>query len=80
MDKKRKALYWIGGLIAAFLITIISWMVLETGIEISSKADFCGTCHSMEPMVDHMKMYILISLVKQNLERTMCGLRCLLMR
>jgi cytochrome c-type protein NapC len=51
MNKKRKGLYWGGGLIAAFLLIIVSWMALETGVEITSRADFCGVCHSMKPMV-----------------------------
>lgn len=55
MNKKRKGLYWIGGILALFLITTLSWMVLETGIEVTSRADFCGVCHSMEPMVASYK-------------------------
>lgn len=34
------------------LVFIIAWMAIETGIEITSHADFCGACHVMEPMVD----------------------------
>lgn len=51
MNTKKKAIYWGGGITAAFLLGIISWMVLETGVEITSHADFCIVCHSMEPMV-----------------------------
>ena len=52
LDKKRKRLYWVGGISVAFLLIIISWMALETGVEIISHADFCIVCHVMEPMVD----------------------------
>ncbi len=55
MDTKKKAIYWGGGIIAVFLSAIISWMVLETGVEITSHADFCVVCHSMEPMVASYK-------------------------
>ena len=51
MKKNKKRLYWLGGLAVLFMVVVISWMVIETGIEISSRADFCGTCHAMEPMV-----------------------------
>ena len=27
-------------------------MAVETGIEVTSRATFCGSCHSMEPMVN----------------------------
>jgi cytochrome c-type protein NapC len=53
--KKKKVgkwVYWVGGIAAAFLLGIVSWMALETGVEITSHADFCGVCHVMEPMVD----------------------------
>ncbi len=52
MKKGKKTTYWIGGIGALALLIIISWMTVETGIEISSHADFCGVCHTMEPMVD----------------------------
>ena len=51
MKKNKKVFSWssiVGGLL---LLIIISWMTIETGIEISSHADFCGVCHAMEPMV-----------------------------
>jgi len=40
MKKNKKALYWLVGIAALFVLVVISWMVLETGIEISSHADF----------------------------------------
>ena len=55
MDKKRKVVYWLGGIVAAFMLITISWMVLETGVEVTSKADFCNVCHSMKPMVASYK-------------------------
>ena len=51
MSKHKKKFYWLAGLAVLFVIMIISWMAIETGIEISSRANFCGTCHAMEPMV-----------------------------
>jgi len=51
IKKKRKWPYWLGGFTAVLLIAIVSWMMIETGIEVTSRADFCGTCHVMEPMV-----------------------------
>lgn len=53
--RKRKWTYWVGGIAALFLVVVISWMVLETGIEITSRAEFCGVCHVMEPMVESFK-------------------------
>jgi cytochrome c-type protein NapC len=51
--KKRKKSFYIFILIVSFFaLVVISWMVIETGIEISSHADFCSACHSMQPMVD----------------------------
>lgn len=50
--KRPKWLSWIGGIAALGLIFIIAWMTIETGIEVTSRADFCGSCHVMEPMVD----------------------------
>ena len=49
---KRQILYWVGGAAAVFLLMLVSWMAVETGIEISSRATFCNVCHSMVPMVD----------------------------
>ena len=51
MKKNKKAFSWFGIVGGLLLLTIISWMMIETGIEISSHADFCGECHAMEPMV-----------------------------
>ena len=51
MKKSNKALSWLSIIGVLLLIIVISWMVVETGIEISSRADFCGVCHAMEPMV-----------------------------
>jgi uncharacterized membrane protein YdcZ (DUF606 family) len=48
MNKKRKRLYWVGGLIGVFLLIIVSWMALETGVEITSHADFCGVCQIIQ--------------------------------
>ena len=52
IKKRPKWLYWLGGLAALGLLIIIAWMTVETGIEVTSRADFCGTCHSMQPMVN----------------------------
>jgi len=51
MEKRKKILRFISIFTALFVLIIVSWMALETGVEISSHADFCGVCHSMEPMV-----------------------------
>lgn len=51
MNKSKKVRYWLSIIGSLSLLAIISWMGIETGIEISSRADFCGVCHSMEPMV-----------------------------
>lgn len=51
MEKRKKIIKWLIGIGVFFVLVIISWMVTETGIEISSHADFCGVCHAMEPMV-----------------------------
>jgi cytochrome c-type protein NapC len=52
MKKNKKTTYWLGVVGGILLLTVVSWMAIETGIEISSHADFCGVCHAMEPMVD----------------------------
>jgi cytochrome c-type protein NapC len=51
MKKSKKPLYWFGITSSLLLLIVISWMALETGVEITSHADFCNVCHSMEPMV-----------------------------
>ena len=51
MKKGKKALYWLAGIASLFILGIVSWVVIETGIEVTSRAEFCGTCHAMEPMV-----------------------------
>jgi len=51
MRKRKKIFYWLGGVATFFAIMIVSWMAVETGIEVSSRASFCITCHAMEPMV-----------------------------
>ena len=51
MKKSKKIFVWLGSIGGLFLLAIISWMAVETGIEISSNASFCGTCHVMEPMI-----------------------------
>jgi len=51
MKRNKKLLNWFVILISLLLLTVISWMSLETGVEITSHADFCNICHSMEPMV-----------------------------
>ncbi len=52
MKKSKKTFVWIGIIGGLLLLTVISWMTIETGIEVSSHADFCGTCHAMEAMVN----------------------------
>lgn len=52
MNKRKKITLGLGIPTALFLLIVISWMVIETGIEVTSHADFCGTCHSMDPMVE----------------------------
>jgi len=51
MKKGKKWLYRLGIIASLFILIVVSWVVIETGIEISSRADFCGICHSMAPMV-----------------------------
>ncbi len=51
MEKRKKIFKWLSGIGIFTVLVIISWMVTETGIEISSHADFCNVCHAMEPMV-----------------------------
>jgi cytochrome c-type protein NapC len=51
MQKNKKILSWLGGLAAFFLVIVFSWMTVETGVEITSHADFCIGCHTMEPMI-----------------------------
>ena len=52
MKKGKKTLSWLGIIGTLFLLMIVSWMTIEMGVEISSHADFCGVCHTMEPMVN----------------------------
>lgn len=48
----KKILYVIVGIVILVILVIGSWLAVETGIEISSRANFCGTCHAMKPMVE----------------------------
>ncbi|MCD6400393.1 MAG: NapC/NirT family cytochrome c [Anaerolineales bacterium] len=52
MKKRNKIFKWLGGIGAFFVLVIVSWMVTETGIEVTSHADFCSVCHAMEPMTN----------------------------
>ncbi|HFC10528.1 MAG TPA: cytochrome C [Chloroflexi bacterium] len=47
----KKILYVIGGLLAVSVLAAVAWMVVDTGIEATAHAAFCGTCHVMQPMV-----------------------------
>ena len=51
MKSNKRIIYWLGGIAAALFLGIIAWAVLETGIEVTSRPEFCDTCHAMEPMV-----------------------------
>jgi cytochrome c-type protein NapC len=51
MKKSKKFLNLLGGTFALFILVVASWIVVETGIEVTSHADFCVVCHAMEPMV-----------------------------
>ena len=51
MTKRKKLLNFVGIIAGLIILVIVSWMALEMGVEVSSHADFCGVCHSMEPMV-----------------------------
>ena len=48
----KKTFSWFGVISVLLLLIVVSWMTVETGVEISSRANFCGTCHAMEPMVN----------------------------
>ncbi len=52
MSKGKKTFSWVGGIVVLFLLIVVSWMGIETSIEVSSHADFCIVCHAMEPMVE----------------------------
>ncbi|HDD56244.1 MAG TPA: cytochrome C [Chloroflexi bacterium] len=52
MKKGKKTLYWLVGIASLFILGLISWVVIETGIEVTSRPNFCGTCHAMKPMVN----------------------------
>ena len=47
----KKLFYIIVGIFIFSILVIGSWLVIETGIVVSSRATFCGLCHSMKPMV-----------------------------
>ncbi len=51
MRRSRKIAKVLIGIGAVFLLIIVAWMAMETGVEVTSHADFCATCHAMEPMV-----------------------------
>lgn len=48
----KKTYSWFGVISVLLLLIVASWMIVETGVEVSSRANFCGTCHAMEPMVN----------------------------
>lgn len=58
MRNRKRWLLWLGTIGSLFFLIIVSWLAVETGIEISSHADFCNICHSMEPMVASYKASI----------------------
>ncbi|MCK5635529.1 MAG: NapC/NirT family cytochrome c [Anaerolineales bacterium] len=51
MTGRNKWVFRLDIIASLFVLVFVSWVVIETGIEVSSRADFCGICHSMEPMV-----------------------------
>lgn len=51
MKKSKKLLKWLGGTLLFFVVVIASWMMMETGVEVTSRPNFCVSCHAMEPMV-----------------------------
>jgi cytochrome c-type protein NapC len=51
MTKRKKLLKFVSVVSVLLILMVVSWMTLEMGVEVSSHADFCGVCHSMEPMV-----------------------------
>lgn len=52
MKNRKKVFYILVSITILFVVIILSWMAIETGIEVTSHADFCSFCHSMQPMVD----------------------------
>jgi cytochrome c-type protein NapC len=55
MKRSKKWFFLLGVPAIFFLVVLVSWMTVETGIEVTSRADFCNICHSMEPMVASYK-------------------------
>ncbi len=55
MKGKRRIAYILAGIAAVLILAVVAWMVMETGVEVTSHAGFCGTCHAMEPMVASYK-------------------------
>lgn len=55
MKNGKKAFKIIGAIAGLLFVVVFSWMVLETGVEVTSHADFCGVCHAMDPMVASYK-------------------------
>jgi cytochrome c-type protein NapC len=51
MKISKKTLNRLAIIASLLVLTIVSWVVIETGVEVTSHADFCGVCHAMEPMV-----------------------------
>ena len=49
---------WLSIIASLLLLIVVSWMAIETGIEITSHADFCIVCHAMEPSVKSYKASI----------------------
>ncbi|RME58050.1 MAG: cytochrome C [Caldilineae bacterium] len=41
----------VGGFIALFVLPFSAWLVADEGFTRTARADFCMTCHSMQPMV-----------------------------
>ncbi len=51
MNKRKFALYLVGAALALFIVAIVSWIIVESTVEVTSHADFCGVCHPMGPMI-----------------------------
>lgn len=49
MEIKKKILIGVGGGFAVVLFVFISWLLTDETIAMTSDAEFCVSCHSMEP-------------------------------
>ncbi len=50
--KSRRWIYWMGGVLAFGLLVLLAWAGVDTTLDKTADAGYCGSCHVMEALVN----------------------------